>query len=131
MNRVFSNWITACNESRNGIIRHTFHSMTYTVAGSFNVFPKMLARPPLWSVEFMFCLSSSFLSPPISISVSVYPACLAVNPLCVLVCIVDIDHNLNLQCYKRGALGFFSPHDSPKLWILLWVYSRNHKCLWN
>lgn len=107
MNSVFSDWITACTESQNGIIRHTFHSLTYTVAGSFNVFLKMLAKPPLWSVEFMVCLSSSFLSPPISISVSVYPACLTVNPSRVFVRIVDISHNPNLQCYEPGVLGFF------------------------
>lgn len=107
MNSVFSKWITSCTESQNGIIRHTFHSLTYTVAGSFNVFLKMLAKPSLWSVEFMVCLSSSFLSPPISISVSVYPACLTVNPLCVLVCIVHISHNPNSQCYEPGVLWFF------------------------
>lgn len=106
MNPVFPNWITTCTESQNGIIRHAFNSLTYTVVGSFNVFLKMLAKPPLWSVEFMVCLSSSFLSPPISISVSVYPACLTANPSCVLVCIVDISHNPNLQCYEPGVLGF-------------------------
>lgn len=104
---VPSNRITAWTESQNWIIRHTFHSSTYTVAASFNVFLKMLAKPPLWSVEFMVCLSSSLLSPPISISVSVYPACLTVNPSCVLVCIVDISHNPNLRCYEPGVLGIF------------------------
>lgn len=131
---VLSSWITARTESQNSIIRRTFHSLTYTVAASFDVFFKMLAKPPLWSVEFMVCLSSSLLSPPISISVSVYPACLTVSESLVCSCV----HCWHKSQSKLTALWawcfgdlfyFFSPHDSPKR--LLWAYSCNHKCLWN
>lgn len=141
LNRLLHNRIIACTESRNGIIRHTFHSSSYTVAGSFIVFLKMLAKPPLWSVEFMVCLSSSSLSPPISISVSVYLACLTANPPCVLGCIVDISPNPHLHCNKPGlfflhviSLNFAfccgCIHMFINVWGITFIEFRHASVLW-